>query len=322
MDFPRVSFIIPCYNAERSLKRCVDSVSSQTCADFESILVDDGSVDGTSRICDEIAAADSRFKIIHQRNAGLSAARNAGLNSASGANIFFLDSDDYIAPDLLQILLNRREETQADIVIGGLRKVSEEGSLLSSIKLDLDVCDERGYWEQYYSGAYRSEEHAEYVVSCGKLFSRSLFSHERFDEGKLHEDEFIIHRLIAASEIISFAAVDGYRYVQSGDSIMHSRGPKSYLNAAEAFIMRASHFLKKGWVDFAAMALSESRGSLANYLVCKGGCEYRDDYALQREAWAELYKKVAGEASCSKENLYSAIFFASPRLYNFLRRAK
>jgi len=116
MDNPKISIIIPIYKVEKYLHRCVDSVLAQKCTDLEIILVDDGSPDACPRICDAYALQDKRVRIIHKENGGLSSARNAGLRVATGQYVFFLDSDDWIDPEGLEILYDMAEELQVDFV--------------------------------------------------------------------------------------------------------------------------------------------------------------------------------------------------------------
>ena len=113
---PAVSVVIPVYNVEDFLRECVDSVRNQTMEDFEIILVDDGATDSSGAICDEYAGKDTRIRVIHQPNGGLSAARNTGLDAARGEYVYFLDSDDYIAPHALEALTQLAGQEQADVV--------------------------------------------------------------------------------------------------------------------------------------------------------------------------------------------------------------
>ena len=114
---PTISVIVPVYKVEKNIHRCVDSILGQTYADFELILVDDGSPDNCGAICDEYAAKDSRVVVIHQKNGGLSSARNAGIDIATGAYISFVDSDDYIYPNYLERLYEVLVEFDADISV-------------------------------------------------------------------------------------------------------------------------------------------------------------------------------------------------------------
>ena len=110
-----ITVIVPVYNVKDYLQQCVESICGQTYQNLEILLVDDGSTDGSGKICDELAKKDTRIKVIHKPNGGLSDARNAGLDVATGDYIGYVDSDDYIEPDMFEILLTNIEEHQADI---------------------------------------------------------------------------------------------------------------------------------------------------------------------------------------------------------------
>lgn len=122
---PVISIIIPVYNSERHLHRCIDSVLRQTYQDYELILVDDGSMDGSGEICESYANKDDRIKVIHQKNEGVSSARNAGLSIAEGKYITLCDSDDELLPDYLAVMINEQEE--AELVIAGFQYIDENG---------------------------------------------------------------------------------------------------------------------------------------------------------------------------------------------------
>ena len=124
MNNPAISIIIPVYNAENYLRRCIDSVLSQSFTDFELILVDDGSKDKSPQICDEYASQDTRVRVIHKANGGVSAARNDGLDIAKGEYITFIDSDDWVERDYLSTLSNYRDY---DIVFFSHRLIYEDG---------------------------------------------------------------------------------------------------------------------------------------------------------------------------------------------------
>jgi glycosyltransferase involved in cell wall biosynthesis len=120
-----ISVIVPVYNVEKFLSRCIDSILAQTFTDFECILVDDGSPDRCPEICDAYAARDERILVIHQVNGGTAAARQAGVNSAQGTLISFVDSDDWIEPNALELLYNKQQETDAYVVMGGVTVLYE-----------------------------------------------------------------------------------------------------------------------------------------------------------------------------------------------------
>ena len=126
---PLLSIIVPVYDVERYLQKCIDSILAQTFTDFELILVDDGSPDNCPALCDAAAAKDARIRVLHQKNGGLSAARNAGLDVARGEWIGFVDSDDYISPEMYEILYKAVQSTGSDLALCDYVKVDETGAL-------------------------------------------------------------------------------------------------------------------------------------------------------------------------------------------------
>ena len=129
---PELSIIVPVYKVEKYLHKCIDSILAQTFNDFELILIDDGSPDRCGEICDEYAAKDPRIRVIHKENQGVSAARNAGLDVATGTYIGFVDSDDWIEPEMYETLLTTAKRTGAETVICGIRYCGEDGSIIRS----------------------------------------------------------------------------------------------------------------------------------------------------------------------------------------------
>ncbi|NST07596.1 glycosyltransferase, partial [Enterococcus faecalis] len=122
---PKISIIVPVYNVEKYLEKCVRSILAQTFTDFELILVDDGSPDSSGAMCDQFAEQDQRVKVIHKENGGLSDARNAGIEIATGEYLGFVDSDDYIADDMYELLYTNIVKEDADLSICGIYDVYE-----------------------------------------------------------------------------------------------------------------------------------------------------------------------------------------------------
>ena len=125
MFSPKISIIVPVYNVEKYIRRCLDSIAAQTFTDWECICVDDGTPDASGKICNEYAQKDSRFVVIHKENGGVSSARNAGLNVAKGEYVTFCDSDDWVEKEMLEVLYNTALETDADVVMGGHKTADE-----------------------------------------------------------------------------------------------------------------------------------------------------------------------------------------------------
>lgn len=186
------SVIVPVYNAEKYLDMCLDSISSQTFRDFECIIIDDGSTDGSSAILDKYIKIDQRFKVIHQINMGPSAARNAGLDIAQGDYITFVDSDDSIANDYLEKFALQIQVSNADIVICGLLEVYED-SIIERVFESEDTAEIKknilaDFWPAY---------------PCNKCYKKHLFENIRFPLGVFFEDLLVIPKIcLSARKII------------------------------------------------------------------------------------------------------------------------
>lgn len=312
-----ISIIIPAYNAKTTLERCVESALRQTYRNIEIIIVDDGSTDGTSSLADRISKTSPRVKVVHQDNQGLSCARNTGLNNSSGDFIFFLDSDDYIEDEEIEILYAEMEKRNTELVVGGLVYESPKGDRYKKINVGRALMDENTFWSHAYLDS--PGNYVEYVVSWGKLFKRAAFSKERFDEGKLHEDEYIITRLVSNCKKIAFADVAGYIYVQNDASIIHNPSTRSCLDSAEALLMRTNHFVDRKWGELAWITLRASRRLLAS--ASKERCSSRDRNRRERliQEWSSALRRLRPiNGGSARDRISSLIFIASPSLFLLL----
>lgn len=245
----RVSVIVPVYKVEQYLRRCVDSLLSQTFFDFELILVDDGSPDNCGRICDEYALKDRRVVSLHRINGGLSAARNTGLdwvlaNSAS-CYIAFVDSDDWVDGRYLETLV-RGVSLGAQVSCVCCRHVME-GDALPDPSREVPECrlmSPREYWL-----------HVDlYMTAWGKLYDRRLWATLRFPEGKVHEDEYVAHKLLFANQEIAVSCECLYYYFQRKDSIMQDGNKKRRLDLIGAFSSQVEFFREHGLPDLMLQA--------------------------------------------------------------------
>lgn len=233
-----ISVIVPIYNSGKYLKKCVDSILHQTYTQIEIILVDDGSTDDSYAICKELEKKDNRIVVLQKKNGGLSDARNAGLQVAKGEYITFIDSDDYIHPDMLKVLYNELRKYDADFATCMLVRVGEDDT---NIEYTMD---------DYSIGIYNRDEallriHEDVnVTACGKLFKNCLFENTQFEFGRYHEDEFIIHRLIYLCKTIVAVHGEYYYYVAHPCSIMSTLSYKRLCDAADALVSRI-YFVKE-----------------------------------------------------------------------------
>jgi glycosyltransferase involved in cell wall biosynthesis len=213
---PLISVIIPVYNVESYLCKCLDSVLNQTYKNLEIILVDDGSKDKSGEICDEYALGDKRIVVIHQENAGLGMARNAGLNICKGEYLTFVDSDDYIDTEMIQDLFENLCRYDADFA----SCYSKTVNLLVNIYIkDFEFNQQVIYEdrEQLLLDLYRFRIPHE---AWGKLFKRKLFVEARFDKYKMSEDILIWLNLYSQVQRAIFLHTRQYYYVVRAESLM------------------------------------------------------------------------------------------------------
>ena len=222
-----VSIIVPVYNVEKYLKKCIESIINQTYSNLEIILSDDGSTDNSPSICDEYAIKDSRIKVIHKANGGLSDARNAALNIISGKYVTFIDSDDYIEKEAIEILVNAMTKYNTLIVHMKSYIVSSDYKILENqstgtMKVSLFTS------EEYVMGMCEKRK-SESV--CDKLFNTSLFKNQRFEKGRLNEDFFFLSKLMFEDYQIAEIDYSGYNYYQRAGSITNSGYGKSLVDS-------------------------------------------------------------------------------------------
>ena len=215
MERIKISVIIPVYNVAEFLRKCVYSVQKQSVKEIEIVLVDDGSTDGSECICDELASTDERIRVIHKQNGGLSSARNAGTAIAVGEYITYVDSDDWVAPELLQTLLHEVIRTGADIAVCDLLPTSNEDVRFPS-------SEQR---PQQYSGPSAMElmlyQRSFDTSACGKLYRADLIKQFSFPEGRLYEDLFTIYKVMFTAKKIVHIPQLLYAYRKNPNSIMN-----------------------------------------------------------------------------------------------------
>ena len=224
MENPLVSVIIPVYKVEPYLRTCVDSVLAQTYENLEVILVDDGSPDNCPAICDEYAAKDSRVRVIHKENGGLSDARNAGLEAAKGEWICFVDSDDAVDENYVGFLLEAAVENDCEIAVCGYKCFSGTYEIASKKRLSKKckvISPAKAVKNQYAADVTK------YVVAWNKIYRRDLFSSGiRYPKGRLHEDDFTTYKLfLRANKIADLDSCLNY-YRIHGESITARFSPK------------------------------------------------------------------------------------------------
>ena len=215
MDRKRISVIVPVYNVEKYLARCMDSILAQTYEDLEVILVNDGSQDGSGAICDGYAARDSRVRVIHKENGGLSSARNAGIDGAEGEYITFVDSDDWIEPQSYAWMMDAMRRHDVKLVCAGRYDVDG-----GTGDRTMGLCPQR---EEVISGEELAGriftwDHCD-TSACDKLYHRSLFENHRYPVGVVCEDLPVTYRIALAAGRAAMLPKPVYNYYHRAGSI-------------------------------------------------------------------------------------------------------
>lgn len=237
----KVTIIVPVYNVEAYLKDCLESITAQTYSNLEIILVNDGSTDGSVQIAEEFAKKDLRIKLISQENGGLSKARNTGLNHATGDWILMIDSDDYIDSCMTETMLSKAQAGNADIVVCGVQLVDEKGSNLEQwIPEPASASGKEALPAKTFNMPVID------VIACNKLYRRKIFDRIRYPEGRLHEDEAIIHLLYYEADKIEWIEDPLYFYRQRKGSIMQTKTARKDLDKLLGLGERILFLQRKG----------------------------------------------------------------------------
>lgn len=210
-----ISVVVPIYNVEKYLPRCVDSILNQTYQNLQIILVDDGATDSSGKICDSYTS-DHRVSVIHKENGGLSSARNAALPYLKGKYVTFIDSDDWVTPDFIEALYENAITAQAEVSATGYYIAPEDGeptTVFDGTKQVMDSAEALGTF-LLHDGLG--------VTVWGKLYLTTLWDNVRCPEGKLHEDQYTTYKLLDLANKIVFDSKPRYYYFQRSNSIGHS----------------------------------------------------------------------------------------------------
>lgn len=239
-----ISVIVPVYKVEAYLERCINSILNQTFQDYELILIDDGSPDNCGEICDKYAECDKRIHVIHQENAGLSAARNAGIDWAfehsNSEWLTFIDSDDWIHPCYLEYLIEvvMKEDTHVGIC----------SFLKSNCYNDYPNYKECSY-KTYSPETYYRYNPASATVAWGKIYYKENFSQIRYPNGRLHEDVYITHKLLFKEKKIAVVDSCLYYYFANPEGITNTSSIKKTKDALEGTRIRAKYFYDNGYMS-------------------------------------------------------------------------
>ncbi|MBS7834588.1 glycosyltransferase family 2 protein [Wohlfahrtiimonas chitiniclastica] len=311
----KISVIVPVYKVEKYIGKCIQSLLDQTYSNFEALIVDDGSPDQSITIAKELVGNDPRFIFLEKENGGLSSARNYGLDHATGDYIYFLDSDDYIASDTLQLSLDTLIQSNADVVVFGWKAITPEGEILIKFMPDIDAYNEK-------NDLLLTQRTIDVAV-WNKIFRRDIFCKIRFKEGIISEDIDLTYRLIFGRKIILLEKYL-YFYVQSPNSISRSHDSIKYQHSFLTISEGMLFFLKqKGLTESHYIEWQRFYLSLLFFGQINRCIRYSENYP-------NIVKELNNTLDCSllnlrtivklfgvfsKENVAYTLLKVSPKLY-------
>ena len=311
-----ISVIVPVYNMEKYLEKCVKSILNQDYKDIELILVDDGSKDSSPAMCDEFAKQDERIKVIHKANGGQGSARNMGLDIAKGDYISFIDSDDWIEPDMYTNLFDIAQENNADLAICEVALNEEDGSVLKKKRLNGTLVMTR---DEAFSHRFDGSE----IVTdspCNKLYKKELFENLRYPENRLLEDSALMYLILDRVEKVVSSEKVGYNVRCDMGSVSRRKYNKKRCDTIITYTEMADFLSsKEEYKKFVSVANSYIAGAI----FFNAGEMYGVDFEGKKET-EEHIKKCAkellssGRVLSSKNKILLNLISVSPKLFGVI----
>ena len=312
-----VSIIVPVYNIEKYLPHCVSSLLRQTYQDLEILLVNDGSADGSGTLCNSLAAGDPRVRVIHKENGGLSDARNAGLDRACGEWILFVDGDDYLAENAVELLLSQAQP-DVDFVQFYYQETEDiqwapAADQPPNPVLCTDVAD---MWRWLY------EKGGVAASSCTKLWHRRIFDGVRFKKGILHEDEELLNRVLPKCKKVIYTDLVLYGYVMRGGSIVHSGFRPKSMDVFPIMTKRIEALETAGLLELALETKARMfRTAAWQYCLARRGGFKQESVTLKQHMAELAHEPLPLEGQYSILHQAVAMTPAAAEVYYWIRRA-
>ena len=308
----KITVIVPVYNVEHYLDKCLDSLINQTYKNLEIIVINDGSTDNSGAICQEYARKDNRIIYIEKENSGLSDARNVGLDKMTGSYVTFVDSDDWVELDYVEVLYNKIIEYEVDISVGNYYSYNEDEKLFY-FHMSADSYYEKVYDNvSIFENLYESKEMKNFALisACGKLYKAKLFDYIRFDKGKLGEDGYFNQKIYLLVEKIVYINQGLYAYRQRNGSITKTWTEKWMHALVDAMSERITLLANMGYPLEKHLAVYRQmlEVSLAN-----GQASGLSDTATYKEF--EMKRTLLNQLSIQEKNEKKAIVLAANHAY-------
>lgn len=316
MDTPLISIVVPVYNIETYLERCVSSICAQSYRNLEILLVDDGSTDRSGQICEELAGKDERIRVFHKENGGSSSARNLGIHKAKGEYIGFVDSDDYISENMYELLYNGIQEYKAEIAQVGRDEMDEQGNKLPNI------CEPPKQRSFIDSAAFLKEMlmHRGDCSFCTKLVKKSLFEIKLFPEGELNEDFHLLTQILPHVEGIAVLPQQTYHVFYRIGSNTRKADKETFSRVFSDNVKNADmaeKLVEKHYPRLKAIAFRFGMFQRLDYLLHipisqmkKENTQYREICRYVRKKWLPM---LQSPYLTIKNKVYLTVFAIAPK---------
>ena len=320
-----ISVIIPVYNVDKYLPKCIDSIINQTYKNLEIILIDDGSTDSSPKICDEYMNKDSRIIVIHKDNGGLSSARNKGIEVAKGNLICFIDSDDYLELNMLEELKNNMDKYDSDIACCNFYDIKNEVSSLR-IKKDTNIEFVSSEKEKFIN--IQNEYSPLTYYAWNKLYKKELFNNIKFPEGRLYEYTYILCDIFEKATKISFTLKPLYNYVYRSSSLGNAFNLKHF-DKIGSFNKKIEFFDSKKYYD---LSNKEKKGKACELI--RNLAKMKLNKIKNKEVYEKYYEeliKTVKELKWNESNRRVKLFklfkkhylrlnFLEHKIYNIIKK--
>lgn len=316
-----ISILMPVYNVEKYLNKTLESIKNQTYSDFEVIMVNDGSTDKSGQICDKWAATDSRFKVTHTKNRGVSAARNTALSLVKGEYIFCVDSDDIILPETLEELLELLIKNDADMSCGNILHVDENLNPIDEYNERMQIVKDEVLTREEYIDKLCGVNAGYYCHTTHNIYKKEVWNGVSFPVGRIHEDHARIHEIIYNCNKIVTSSKQYYLYVRHSAGITGTAFSPKNLAREEALVDRINFFIEKNLIEQAKKtAIYALDAAIVNFTNCvKFGYYYGTTATLIQNYVAFFRKHCPSFSSVStfykKVMIIGSLINVSPDLY-------
>lgn len=312
-----LSIIVPVFNKLDYIDSCITSILSQTFRDFELLIINDGSTDGSSNKCDYYATLDKRIKVFHQQNRGVSPARNFGLQKACGQFIGFIDADDIIVNDMYEVLINNALSTQADISICSIKKINNEKKIKKPLLRndEIKIFNKDEGISTFLQGKF-------YFSASNKIFSIKIAKKIKF-EGKVNEDVYYNFLAFSEAEKSVFQDIVKYFYIDRNSSVTNSKFNLRYLDMLNISGKILKIVLEKmpNHLQYAKKIDFTNNILVLNLLLLSGKNNYKEQYDLVKNNLNKYSTFIYNSNIVTKkEQIAYKLYRISPRIYSYILR--